>query len=179
MLKVLVIIAGCLALAVVAVLVYAATKPDTFRVTRTASIKAPPEKIFALIDDFKQWPAWSPWEKKDPAMKRTFGAATSGKGAVYEWAGDKNVGSGRMTIADTAPPSKVAIKLDMLTPFEAHNDVVFSMTPQGDSTVVTWDMQGPVPYFAKVIHVFFNMDKMVGGDFEAGLANLKAAAESR
>ncbi|MFN3658263.1 MAG: SRPBCC family protein [Pseudolabrys sp.] len=179
MLKVLAVAAVCLVLAVAAVLAYAATRPGAFRVTRSATIKAPPDRVFALISDFKQWPAWSPWEQKDPAMKRTLGAVTSGTGAVYEWSGDKNVGSGRMTIADAAPASKVAIKLDMLTPFEAHNDVVFSLAPQGEATVVNWDMQGPVPFVAKIVHLFFNMDKMVGGDFETGLANLKTAAESR
>ena len=179
MLKIIGIVALVLAIGIAGVLAYAATKPDTFRVQRSASIKAPPEKIFPLINDFREWTTWSPYEKKDPAMKRTYGAATSGKGAVYEWDGDGNVGSGRITIADVSPLSKVAIKLDMLRPIEAHNDVAFTLVPQGDSTTVTWDMQGGVPYLAKIMHVFFNMDKMVGADFEAGLANLKSAAESR
>jgi carbon monoxide dehydrogenase subunit G len=177
--KTIAIIAGCLTILIAAVLVYAATRPDTFRVQRSASIKAPPDKIFPLINDFREWSAWSPYEKKDPAMKRTFGATTSGKGAVYEWDGNGQVGSGRITIADASPPSQVMIKLDMIKPFAAHNDVAFILAPQGDSTMVTWNMQGAVPYLAKIMHVFFNMDKMVGTDFEAGLANLKTAAESR
>ncbi len=110
-------------------------------------------------------------------MKRTYGSNTSGKGAVYEWAGNSNVGSGRITIADTSPPSRILIKLDMLSPIEAHNNVAFTLVPQGDGTAVTWDMVGPVPYFAKILHLFINMDKMVGTDFEAGLSNLKALAQ--
>jgi len=159
------------------VLIFAATKPDTFRVQRAARIKAPPDKIFELINDFNRWGAWSPWEKKDPAMKRTFGAATSGKGAVYAWEGNKDVGQGSMEIAESIAPSKVALKLDFMKPFEAHNLVEFTLEPEGDTTNVTWAMQGDTPYFAKIIHVFINMDKMVGKDFEAGLANLKAIAE--
>ena len=159
------------------VLILAATKPDTFRVERAASIKAPPEKIFPLINDFKHWDAWSPWEKKDPAMKRTFGTTTSGKGATYAWEGNKDVGQGSMQIAESVAPSKVALNLDFVKPFEAHNNVVFTLEPKGDTTNVTWSMQGPTPYFAKIIHVFMDMDSMVGKDFETGLANLKAAAE--
>jgi len=162
---------------VAALLVYAATKPDTFRVQRSASIKAPPAKIFAILNDFQRWDAWSPWEKKDPAMKRTFSVVTSGKGAQYAWQGNSDVGQGRMEIAESTPPSKVAIKLDFVKPFETHNLVEFTLEPQGDATNVTWAMQGPSPYIAKVMQVFFSMDKMVGKDFEAGLANLKALAE--
>ena len=159
------------------VLIFAATKPDTFRVQRSSSIKAPPEKIFALINDFHSWVSWSPYETKDPAMKKTFSGPAGGKGAVYEWDGDKNVGKGRMEISDTAPPSNVTIKLDFVKPFEAHNIVVFTLEPKGDSTGVTWAMQGPVPYVAKIVHVFLDMDSMVGKDFESGLANLKAISE--
>lgn len=171
------IIAILIALVVLGILVLAATKPDIFRVQRSTTIKAPPEKIFALINDFNAWTTWSPWEKKDPAMKRTFGAATSGKGATYAWEGNKEVGQGHMEIAESLPSSKVALKLDFVKPFEAHNQVEFTLEPKGDATSVTWNMQGPTPYFAKIIHVFMDMDKMVGKDFEAGLANLKAVAE--
>jgi uncharacterized protein YndB with AHSA1/START domain len=177
MLKILAIVAACLGVFVVAVLIYAATQPDTFEVQRSATIKAPPDKIFPLINDYRQWSAWSPYENKDPQMKRTYGSTTSGKGATYAWEGNGNVGAGNMTIADAAPPSKIMIKLNMVKPISASNDVAFTLVPQGDSTTVTWDMQGQVPYFAKIIHVFFNMDKMVGGDFEVGLANLKTLAE--
>ena len=165
------------AVLIAAVLIFAATKPDTFRVQRAASISAPPEKIFAFIDDFHRWGIWSPWEKKDPAMKRTYGTTTSGKGAVYAWEGNKDVGQGRMEIAASSPPSKVTLKLDFIKPFEAHNIVDFTLEPKGDSVNVTWTMRGDTPYLAKIMHVFINMDRMVGNDFEAGLANLKAAAE--
>jgi uncharacterized protein YndB with AHSA1/START domain len=162
---------------IAALLLFAATKPDTFRVERSASIKAPPEKVFALLNDFQRWDAWSPWEKKDPAMKRTFSVVTSGKGAQYAWEGNREVGQGRMEIAESVPPSKVAIKLDFAKPFEAHNLVEFTLEPKGDVTNITWVMQGDTPYFVKIIHVFLNMDSIVGKDFETGLANLKTVAE--
>jgi uncharacterized protein YndB with AHSA1/START domain len=174
MLKTIGIVAGAL---IAALLVFAATKPDTFRVQRAAAIKAPPEKIFPLLNDFQRWEAWSPWEKKDPAMKRTFSAVTSGKGAQYAWEGNGEVGQGRMEIAESVPVSRVALKLDFVKPFEAHNTVEFTLEPKGDATNITWAMQGDTPYFAKIIHVFIDMDKMVGKDFEAGLANLKNVAE--
>ena len=160
-----------------AILIFAATTPDTFRVQRATSIKAPPEKIFPLINDLHGWDAWSPWEKMDPAMKRTFSGAASGKGAVYEWEGNHEVGKGRMEITESSPPSKVGIKLDFIKPFEAHNIAEFTLEAQGDFTNVTWAMHGPNPYIAKVIHIFFSMDSMVGKQFEAGLANLKTIAE--
>ena len=158
------------------VLVFAATKPDTFRVQRSASIKAPPEKIAAVLSDFHAWQGWSPWEKMDPAMKRSYSGAEKGKGAAYAWEGNGKVGQGRMEITDAAP-SRVALNLDFIKPFEAHNKVVFTLTPKGDATEVNWAMQGPVPYMAKIVHVFMDMDSMVGKDFEAGLANLKTITE--
>jgi carbon monoxide dehydrogenase subunit G len=177
MMKTLTVI-GILAVVLLATLsIYAATKPDVFRVQRVANIKAPPEKIFPFINDLHRFGAWSPYEKKDPAMKRTFSGSPSGKGAVYEWDGDRNVGKGRMEISDTSPPSKVTIRLDFLRPFEAHNMVEFTIAAKGEYTDVTWAMQGPTPYPAKIMHVFFDMDSMVGKDFEAGLANLKTIVE--
>jgi uncharacterized protein YndB with AHSA1/START domain len=170
-----------IALVVVAVIagiaIFAATKPDTFRVERSTTIKAPPAKVFALIDDFKRWEAWSPWEKKDPAMKRSYGPVTSGKGAHYAWEGNSDVGQGSMDIVDSTPPSKVTLNLDFVKPFEGHNVVDFTVTPKGDTTAVTWSMAGPAPFISKVMQVFVDMDRMVGKDFESGLANLKAAAE--
>ncbi len=177
MFEIIAIIAAVLAVAIAVVLILAATKPDTFGVQRSATVKAPPEKIFALINDFHQWGSWSPYEHKDPAMKRTFGGTESGKGAVYAWDGDKNVGSGRMEILETSAPSKILIKLDFFTPFEAHNIAEFTMLPQGDATNVSWRMHGPAPFMARIMHVFINIDKMVGKDFEAGLANLKRLTE--
>jgi uncharacterized protein YndB with AHSA1/START domain len=162
---------------VAAILVDAATMPDDFRVQRTTSIKASPEKIFALINDLHRWDSWSPWEKMDPAMQRTFSGATAGKGAVYAWQGNSKVGEGRMEIADASPPSRVMIKLDFIKPIEGHNTAEFTLDPKGDSTNVTWSMYGPSAYIAKVIGVFASMDKMIGKEFETGLANMKAVAE--
>lgn len=177
MTKTLIVIAILIAVFVAGVLILAATKPDSFQVRRAMTIKAPPEKLFALINDFKAWTAWSPWEEKDPAMKRSYGAVTVGKGATYAWAGDKNVGQGSMEITDAQSPSKLVLKLDFLKPFEAHNSVEFAIKAEGDATSVTWTMTGPTPFLGKIIHVFIDMDKMVGKDFESGLAKLKAAAE--
>lgn len=177
MLDAIAIIAVVLAIGIAVVLILAATKPNTFSVQRAAIISARPEKIFPLINDFRQWGAWSPYEHKDPAMKRTFSGAVRGRGAVYAWQGDKNVGSGRMEILEAAAPSKIVIKLDFYTPFEAHNTAEFTMLPQDDATRVTWRMHGPASFMARVMHVFINIDKMVGKDFEVGLANLKRLAE--
>jgi hypothetical protein len=177
MFETIVIIAVVLAIAIAVVLILAAAKPDTFSVQRGAIMKAPPEKIFSLINDFHQWGKWSPWENRDPAMTRSFSGAESGQGAVYAWEGNKNVGSGRMEILDASTPSKIIIKLDFLKPFEAHNMAEFTMLPQGDTTSVNWVMHGPAPFMSKMMQVFMNMDKMIGKDFEIGLANLKGLAE--
>jgi uncharacterized protein YndB with AHSA1/START domain len=171
------IIVGVLILVVAGILIYAATKPGALVVQRSTTIKAAPEKIFALINDFGQWSAWSPYEKKDPAMKRTRSGPPTGKGAVYAWDGNKDVGKGRMEIADASPPTKVTIKLDFEKPFEGHNTVTFAIEPKGDTANVTWHMQGRSNFIAKVISVFIDMDSMIGKDFEAGLANLKTLAE--
>ena len=160
-----------------ALLGFAATRPGNFRVQRAKRIEAPPEEIFALIHDFHQWGSWSPYEKLDPTMKRTYSGAAHGKGAVYEWAGTSKVGSGRMQITDTFPRSRVTIKLDFLKPFECHNVAEFTLDAHGDATNVTWAMQGRQRYLAKVMSIFLNMDKLIGKDFEAGLANMKAVAE--
>ena len=169
------IIAVVIAVAVVAVLVYAATKPDKFGVQRAASIGAPPEKIFPLIDDLHAHTSWSPFEK-DPNMKRTHSGAARGKGAVYEWEGNRQVGAGRLAIIHSTP-SKVTMALDMLKPFEAHNVVEFTLEPKGGSTNVTWAMRGRQRYMAKLMSTFINCDKMVGSQFEEGLGKLKALAE--
>jgi uncharacterized protein YndB with AHSA1/START domain len=175
--EVLVIIAVILAVAIAAVLILAATKPTTLRVQRSVSINAPPERIFSLISDFHHWVTWSPYEQKDPAMKRTYSGAERGRGAVYAWDGDKNVGSGRMEILDVSAPSKIVIKLDFFKPFEGHNTAEFTMLPQGDGTHVTWLMHGPANFMSRLIQVFMNLDNMIGKDFEAGLANLKTITE--
>jgi carbon monoxide dehydrogenase subunit G len=164
-------------LVVAAVLIYAATQPDTFGVQRSATVKAPPEKIFALVNDLQQWRGWSPYENKDPAMQRHFTGPAAGKGAAYAWEGNKEVGQGRMEISGTTPPRLVTIQLDFVKPFEAHNRVDFRIEPQGETTRVTWAMTGPAPYITKLMSTFVDMDKMIGKDFEVGLANLKAVAE--
>jgi hypothetical protein len=177
MFEIIAIIAIVLVVAVAIVLILAAMKPDTFSIQRVTTVKAPPEKIFFLINDFHQWVTWSPYESKDPAMKRSYSGAPSGNGAVYAWDGNKNVGSGRMEILDSSATSKIVIKLDFFTPFEGHNTAEFTMLPQGDATNVTWLMHGPSPFMGKIMHVFINMDRMIGKDFEIGLANLKRLTE--
>jgi hypothetical protein len=181
MVEIIVIAAVVLAVAVAIVLALAATKPGSFSVRRATMVKAAPEKIFSLINDFHQWRSWSPYEHKDPAMKRSYSGAESGKGAIYAWDGNKNVGSGRMEILDASQPSKIVIKLDFFKPFEAHNTAEFTMLPQGDAsnatTDINWQMHGPAPFMSKVMQVFMNVDRMVGKDFEIGLANLKRLTE--
>ena len=163
--------------AVAALLLYAATRPDSFRVERSVVIAAAPEKVYAQIEDFRKWQAWSPWEKLDPALRRTHGGAPAGKGAVYAWEGNDQVGSGRMEIIEAVPGVKVGIRLDFLKPFEAHNTAEFTLQARGDGTRVTWAMFGPNPFLAKLMQVFMSMDAMVGHDFETGLANLKTVVE--
>ena len=170
-------IALVLAILIVCVLLFALTKPDVFRVQRTATINAAPEKIFALINDFQRWGEWSPWEKLDPAMKRTFSGPASGKGAVYAWEGDSKVGAGRMEILDTTPSSRILIDLQFFSPMEGHNTAEFLLQPSAGVTTVSWIMQGPNPYIAKVIQVFCDVGDFVGKDFDKGLASMKLAAE--
>jgi uncharacterized protein YndB with AHSA1/START domain len=170
------VIVVIVALAVAALLAFAATRPGTFRIQRTTSIKSPPEKIFPHLEDLHAHSTWSPFEK-DPNMKRTHSGASKGKGAVYEWDGNRQVGAGRIAITDTVPNSKVMLKLDMFRPFPAHNVVEFTLVPNGSGTNVSWAMQGPQPFMAKVMSTFINCDKMVGTQFEEGLAKLKAIAE--
>ncbi len=167
------VVLGCVGI----VLLLAAFRLDTFRVERSLAIKAPPDKIFPHLTDFKAWGAWSPWEKKDPHQKRTFSEPPRGPGAHYHWVGNKDVGEGRMEISEAVAPTNVRIKLDFVKPFEAHNMVDFTLKPQGDTTLVRWTMQGPQPFIGKLFGLFVSMDRMVGKDFEAGLAALKAVAE--
>jgi hypothetical protein len=162
---------------IAALLAFAASKPGTFRIRRATTIKAPPERIFPLINDFHNWGSWSPWEKLDPAMKRTYSGAQNGKGAMYAWEGNGKAGAGNMEIAQSSPSSAVTINLNFIKPFEGHNITEFTLTPVGDSTNVTWDMHGPSPFMSKLMQVFMSMDSMVGKDFEAGLANMKRIAE--
>src|SRR5579872_6401511 len=147
------------AILIVGLLVYASTMPNTMVVQRSATVNAPPARIFPFVNDFHEWSKWSPWERLDPALRRTFGGAASGPGAVYEWTGNRQVGQGRMEIMDTTPPLNVTIKLDFIKPFEGHNVVTISMEPADGATIVTWQMTGPRPLLMKVMSVFMNMDK--------------------
>ncbi len=170
------------ALLVIAVLVgglfiYAATRPDTFRVERHVVINRSAPDIFPLLEDFHAWTRWSPWEELDPGLRRTYSGADRGKGAVYEWEGNAKVGKGRMQIIRSDAPTHVTIDLAFLRPFKAENAAAFDLEAQGADTEVTWAMYGPLPLPSKVMGVFVSMDKLIGRDFERGLAKLKAAAE--
>ena len=174
MLKLIIIL---IAVTIVAILILASFKPDSFRVERSTLIQATPEKVFPHINDLRSWASWSVWERLDSQMKKTYSANTEGKGATYEWEGNKKVGHGRMTITDSVSDNKVVIQLDFIKPFEAHNMTEITLLPQNGGTLVTWAMYGPMPFISKLFGVFVSMDKMIGKDFEGGLANLKAVVE--
>ena len=161
---------------VVAILAFATTRPGQTNVQRTASINAPPDKIYPLIADFHQWTAWSPYEKLDPAMKRTYSGTPSGKGASYAWAGNAKAGAGKMEIVD-ASTSRVTMNLDFTKPLEGHNVAEFTLVPRGGSTDVTWAMRGRTPYIGKVVGIFVDTNRMLGDQFSEGLGNLKTIAE--
>ncbi|CAE6832799.1 hypothetical protein R69619_06644 [Paraburkholderia nemoris] len=158
-------------------LVYAATRPDNFRIERSVRIEAPPERVYGLIDDLHQFNRWNPFLRKDPAAQGTYSGTPSGKGARYAWQGEK-VGVGQMEIVDTAAPANVTMNLDFIKPFEAHNMADFTLKPEAGATQVTWAMYGPAPFLSKLMQVFVSMDRMVGKDFEDGLSNLKTLAEA-
>lgn len=171
-------ILGIVALLLVLLIALAATRPNTFRVERATTIKAPAEKVFAYLHDFQKFGLWSPWEKLDPEMQRTFSGPPSGVGSVYAWTGNDKVGAGRMEIKAVEPNAKVNIQLDFLKPFESHNTTDYLLKSNADgTTTVTWAMYGPMPFISKLMGIFVSMDAMIGKDFEQGLANLKAAAE--
>jgi uncharacterized protein YndB with AHSA1/START domain len=150
------------AAAIAAVLIYAAFKPDSFRLARSAPIAAPPEKVFALINDLRRFNEWNPFAKLDPQNAITYDAVTAGVGGAYNWQGDKS-GAGRMQITESVPAQRVTAKLDFTKPFEAHNRVDFTVQPQGgNGSTVTWTMSGPMPYLNRLMTVFFDMDKTVG-----------------
>lgn len=177
MLRKLAIAAGVVAVVIAGVLGYATTQPDEFRVTRTASIKAPPERIQPLVEDLRRHREWSPFEKKDPGMKRTYTGASAGKGAVYEWDGNSEIGAGRITIAESSP-QRVVFDMHFLRPFDSRSTGEIAFRPSGDTTEVTWSMHGQQLFIGKVMCLFFNMDTMIGREFETGLANLKSATET-
>jgi uncharacterized protein YndB with AHSA1/START domain len=173
LLKIVIIVAIVIAV----VLGFAAAKPKTFRVQRAINIKASPQKIFVLINDFHNWSRWAPQDKEDTTMVRTFAGPELGQGAVSDWSSRGSAGKGRMAITESNPPGRVSVQVDFVKPFEAHNLNEFVLEPAGDSTNVTWRMQGTNLYVMRVMSVFVDMDKVAGKHFEAGLANLKAAAE--
>jgi len=164
---------------VVLVVAVVAFQPSEFRVTRTATIAAPAPAVFAQVNDFHNWPAWNPWGKIDPKMTHRYEGAPSGVGAIYSWAGNHEVGEGRMTLTDSRPSDLIRIKLEFMKPFAATSVAEFSFKPQGDQTAVTWSMTGKNNFMAKAIHLVMNMDKMIGGQFEKGLADMKSIVEAK
>ena len=167
---------GLLVLAIAVISLIAVQRPDTFRVSRTATIAAPPDKLFPLINDVREFNSWSPYVLRDPQATGRYSGPPAGPGARYEFDGKKS-GSGSFEITGATPPSQVRMRLDMTAPFKVSNLVAFTLVPQGNTTQATWAMEGPAPFLSKFMGVIFDMDKMVGTDFEAGLANLKARAE--
>ncbi|MCE3242134.1 MAG: hypothetical protein K0Q83_2641 [Deltaproteobacteria bacterium] len=155
-----------------------ARRRSEFRVARTAKMRAPASAIFAQVNDFRNWEAWNPWGKLDPAMKQTYQGAPAGTGAVYTWNGNKEVGEGRMTISESRPNDLIRINLEFFRPFAARNIAEFTFRPEGDQTAVTWSMSGKNNFMAKAIHLFMNMDKMIGIQFEQGLAQMKSVVEA-
>ena len=157
---------------------FVATRPDRYRVERSATIAAPPERVFANLSDLRRWTAWSPWEARDPAMKRTYGGAESGRGATYAWDGNDQVGSGRMTVVESTPPSGLAIDLEFLTPFEGKARTRFDLKPAPNGTLVTWSMDGERDFVGKLVGTLFDVEGMIGKDYEQGLAALKRVSEA-
>jgi hypothetical protein len=173
-----IIILIVLAVIVTAILIYVATKPNDFQIQRSTAIKAPPDKIFLLINDLHNMQTWSAWEKVDPQMKRSYSGEAIGKGAKYAWEGNKEIGQGTMEVVESVPNAKVGLHMHFIKPFEGHSSVDFSLEENGDETVVTQAMRGTSSFLPKLMcTLFFNQDKMIGGKFEEGLANLKAIAE--
>jgi hypothetical protein len=174
MLKKLAVVVVVVILALVA---YIVTRPSDLRVSRSRAVSAPPDVVFAHVNDFSKWPTWSPWEKLDPAMKREVSTPAAGTGASYHWAGNDQVGEGRMTITDSQPPQKVTIRLEFIKPWAVTNTSQFDFAPSGTGTNVTWTMTGKNNFMAKAVSAFMDMDAMIGKDFEQGLANLDAATK--
>ena len=165
------------ALLIVAVLVFAATRPNSFSVHRSTRINAAAQAVWPLLTDFHRWPEWSPWEKLDPGMQRTHSGAGQGVGAIYEWNGNNKVGAGRMEITEAQAHSLVKMKLDFLRPFKSSNVAEYTLVDQGGATEVSWTMSGPATFITKLMGIFVSMDKMIGKGFEEGLAKMKTVAE--
>jgi hypothetical protein len=167
-----------LLLVVIVLVVAVQTRPDRYHVERSATMNAPGDAVFAQVNDFHKWTAWSPWEKLDPQMKRTFEGPESGVGAFYGWTGNKDVGAGSMKIIESTPPGQVVIDLEFLKPFKSSCVTTFTLAPEGAGTKLTWSMDGRNDFMSKAMCMFTSMDKMIGPDFERGLASLKGIAES-
>jgi hypothetical protein len=166
------------AVIVVVFIVVVAMQPSVFRVARSATMSAPAPAVFAQVNDFHKWEAWNPWGKIDPAMKQTYEGAPAGPGAIYTWVGNKNVGEGRMTLTESRPSDLIRIKLEFFKPFAGTSIAEFTFKPVGNQTAVTWSMTGKNNFMAKAIHLFMNMDKMIGGQFETGLKQMKSIVEA-
>jgi uncharacterized protein YndB with AHSA1/START domain len=166
-----------LAVIVVVLVLVVALQPSTFQIARSTSIAAPPPAVFSQVNDFHKWEAWNPWGKIDPAMKHSYEGAPSGPGAIYTWTGNKEVGEGRMTITESRPSELIRVKLEFFKPFAATNTAEFTFKPEGNQTVVTWSMYGDKNFMAKAAHLFMNMDKMLGDQFDKGLASMKSVVE--
>ena len=168
-----------LAVIVIVFVVIVAMRPSEYRVARTTTISAPAPVVFAQVNDFHKWNAWNPWAKMDPAMKQTYEGAPAGTGAVYTWTGNRQVGEGRMTLTESRPPDLIRINLEFRKPFAATSTAEFTFRPDGQRTAVTWSMVGNLNFVAKFIHLFVGMDRMIGANFEKGLADMKSVAEGR
>jgi Polyketide cyclase / dehydrase and lipid transport len=171
-------IVAALAVIVIGFVAFVATRPSEYRVARTVTMTAPASAAFAQVNDFHRWGAWNPWAKLDPTMKQAYEGAPAGPGAIYTWAGNTQVGEGRMTMTESRPNELVRINLEFLKPFAATSIAEFTFRPDGDRTAVTWSMVGQVNFVAKIVHLFMDMDKMIGGNFERGLADMKSAVEA-
>ena len=174
--KILLTLLGLIVLAALVIALIASQRPDTFRVSRSASIAAPADKLFPLINNLREFDTWNPYSQKDPQMKSSYSGPAHGAGARSDFE-SKKAGTGSLEIVQATPPSEVKMRLNMTAPMKADNTVIFTLTPQGNATQATWTMEGPAPFLAKCMGVIFNMDKMVGADFDAGLANLNVRAE--
>ena len=166
-----------LAALIVILLAVIATRSSTYRVERTTRIAAPPEVVFALVNDFHAWDRWSPWAHLDPSMKTTYGGPPSGAGASYAWVGNDKVGQGNMRITESRPPQKVGIRLEFVKPMASVNETEFTFRPDGSVTRVSWVVSGPLDFMGKAMDLFVGMDRMIGGDFEKGLASVRREAE--
>ncbi|MCZ8182366.1 MAG: SRPBCC family protein [Beijerinckiaceae bacterium] len=166
-----------LAGAVLALVLIASRKPDTFRIERRIVLDAGPEAIFPYLDSLESWQLWSPWARKDPAMRTTYGPSRAGTGASMGWDGNGKVGKGNMSIVESRPHEAVVYRLEFEKPFRATNRARFTLKPVDGGTELVWTMEGPAPLVSKIMDLLMNMDRMVGRDFEAGLANLRALVE--